>query len=328
MRNKLAAILFIVSAASVSLMLRRELPAQPVGAPAGSIRTVTALPATCTTGQVAVLTTGGSPGLYTCTSTNTWTFAGGAQAITGTSLTLGASSAQSGYVTFNGATSGNAGFAVPNAAGSSILYLLPTSTGTAGPFMQDTGAATCPTLPAGAPSTCHQMAWTTGVVWLSTQTAASSAELDFTLPSNFDEFMIDFADFVPATGTAELWLQVSLNGGSSYVTSSSYAWAELVMQTTGSTGSYGGAVAAANGSPDTMMKILNNSGGYATGTLRMYNPSGSQAHKLVGGVMHVSGTVWLVHAQYDATSSVNAFRIKMGTGNITSGSVRLYGVGH
>lgn len=69
-------------------------------------------------------------------------------------------SGQSGYVSYQGGTSGSAGFSSPMVAGTATLYLLPTAGVTNG-YLQDTGTATCPTLPGGAPSACRQLAWTT-----------------------------------------------------------------------------------------------------------------------------------------------------------------------
>lgn len=64
---------------SLLLVALAAIYAQPIGAPAGHVLPVSALPATCNpaTGDVAALTTGGSKGFYSCTATNTWTYIGG-----------------------------------------------------------------------------------------------------------------------------------------------------------------------------------------------------------------------------------------------------------
>ncbi len=87
-------------------------------------------------------------------------------------FTTGSSSSNSGFESYSGATSGSAGFAVPAVAGTAILYLLPSTAGTAGQLMQDTGSVTCPSLPAGAPSLCHQLAWVTNNVPQNSQSTA------------------------------------------------------------------------------------------------------------------------------------------------------------
>ena len=91
----------------------------------------------------------------------------------------GSSSGNSGYTQWNGAASGGAGIGAAATAGTPVLYLMPTTAGTAGQSLQDTGVATCPALPTGAPSTCHQMAWASGgagaLTLLSSQTLTSPA---------------------------------------------------------------------------------------------------------------------------------------------------------
>jgi hypothetical protein len=76
------------------------------------------------------------------------------------SYSAGVGSTNTGAVYSAGVTDSKAqGFSVNNTAGVSILYLLPTSAGTASDVLTDTGSATCPTLATGAPTLCHQLAW-------------------------------------------------------------------------------------------------------------------------------------------------------------------------
>ena len=74
------------------------------------------------------------------------------------SVTAGSGSAKTGYMSLQGATSGAQGFSVADVAGTSTLYLIPAATGS-GNFLKDNGSTTCPTLPAGAPAACEQLAW-------------------------------------------------------------------------------------------------------------------------------------------------------------------------
>lgn len=69
------------------------------------------------------------------------------------------STGQSGFTTWGGATSGSQGFTVKNVAGSAILYIIPDTPSTTGQYLKDNGSTTCPTLPAGAPTVCHQLLW-------------------------------------------------------------------------------------------------------------------------------------------------------------------------
>ncbi len=76
-----------------------------------------------------------------------------------TQLLAIADPSKTGFSCYSGITSGMICLSVADVAGSPIVYLMPSTAGTAGQFMADTGAVTCPTLPASAPATCHQMAW-------------------------------------------------------------------------------------------------------------------------------------------------------------------------
>lgn len=68
----------------------------------------------------------------------------------------------SGTLNLSGLTSGAVWQAVDDIAGTAIVYIWPATNGTIGQILSDSGATTCPTLPAGAPSMCHQLAWVTG----------------------------------------------------------------------------------------------------------------------------------------------------------------------
>jgi len=60
-----------------------------------------------------------------------------------------------------GVTSGGSGWAVADVAGTPILYMMPTTNGTAGQALIDNGVATCGTYQSGVglPTTCHQLIW-------------------------------------------------------------------------------------------------------------------------------------------------------------------------
>jgi len=110
-----------------------------------------------------------SDGSGGCTLSNITTDAGKNNiivpgSITGQSFTS-SDTAHSGDLNLNGLTSGTASFVVADVAGTAIAYILPSdnSAGT-GKFLQDTGSTTCPTLPAGAPATCHGTTWTAATV--------------------------------------------------------------------------------------------------------------------------------------------------------------------
>lgn len=110
----------------------------------------------------ALMTGAGSQGSKTPSATATLDTSGNLS--TPGSVTTGAGGSFSGAMYLGGVTSGGVGFAVPNVAGTAILYMLPSTNGTAGQVLSDGGSATCGTYATGVglPALCHQLAWVTG----------------------------------------------------------------------------------------------------------------------------------------------------------------------
>lgn len=174
-----------------------------------------------------------------------------------------------------------------------------------------------------------------GWVILEQHTASSSSELDFTscISSSYDDYRIELISMVPSTSTANLLLQMSTNGGSSYDTGSNYGYAYFVFQAAGGTGSGG------NGST-TGIAVLVNQGTTAnysaSGTLQLSNPGGS-GYKTVNGtefnrdsgaISSITAEMYIVSGTYLSTTAVNAFRLKPSSGTISSGTARCYGIAH
>lgn len=96
---------------------------------------------------------------------------GGGGGLTGCTVSAGvltctgfvASGVDSGSVLLNGLTSGAVNLAVADVAGTAITYVLPSTNGTAGQILTDSGVTACPTLPPGAPPVCHLMQWVSNI---------------------------------------------------------------------------------------------------------------------------------------------------------------------
>jgi hypothetical protein len=168
-----------------------------------------------------------------------------------------------------------------------------------------------------------------GLVLLEQHTASASATLDFTtgITSAYDDYLIKIVDLLPATDNVELKLLFSTNGGSSYDTSAIYS--EAVSYVTDSGGSGIGTTTT-----NTSISIMSSAGNASTrGVAANYNLtdplSASKYKKVIGGVIGFNNTGVLVVVMagwsYQNIAAVNAFQIKYSSGNIASGTVRLYG---
>lgn len=171
----------------------------------------------------------------------------------------------------------------------------------------------------------------------STQTAAASAAIDFVngsggvvIDSTYSAYMIEIIAAKPATDGAILWMRTSTNAGSSYDTTG-YVYQRIFAQTVAST-----TVLAAGSSGSGAAIIMTDDVGNGSqeegfyGHVVMFAPSvaarlhvqwqGSYQDASDGSFVTVSGG-----GNQGAATDVDAIRFMFSTGNITSGTFRLYG---
>jgi hypothetical protein len=160
--------------------------------------------------------------------------------------------------------------------------------------------------------------------------AAAVAAVNFTsgIDATYDEYVLEFYGFYPAT-EAGLAMQISNNGGSSYLGDANYQ--------------YGWDLAAAQGSftmPQTIAATAFNFGaglpannGPGNGTVRLWRPWVSNAPKTImwdtishgsaNSIFRATGAAMYV----GNTAAINAFRLLASNGsNITAGTFILYGI--
>jgi len=180
------------------------------------------------------------------------------------------------------------------------------------------------------------------LILLEEHIASASAALNFTtrnepsqsgasIQSDFDNYVIDFIDILPATNAVSLQFEVSTNGGSSYDTGTNYAssyhrWSRTGQSQAGSaSGSFvdiGGGLTLSNDATEQGL----------SGRLFFHNPGGTAGWKKFTGqfTWWYNGTPELlgaiIAAAYKSATAVNAFRARMSSGNIASGTMRLYGI--
>lgn len=169
-----------------------------------------------------------------------------------------------------------------------------------------------------------------GLVLLETHTASTSATLDFTtfISSTYDQYVFEFLGVLPATSTADLWMRVGTGGGPTYDTGANYTWALFQAAQTGGT-------AALGTGADTKLKIAHSLGtgstNGASGSLTIYEPQSTSLYKrYVGRMIDIDSSGNMATAvdggHYTSTTALTAVRFLYSSGNITSGTIRVYGV--
>lgn len=172
-----------------------------------------------------------------------------------------------------------------------------------------------------------------GLNLLSTATASNSAAIDFTsyIDSSYDEYVLNIINLVPASNGVNLWLQVSEDAGSTWKSgSSNYRWTNFTQV---------GGTAADLSTGDTKAQltdgtytIANTSNYSVNGQIRIFKPSGSTLYKVFNSqfsYLYNGTTLATNHGSsmyINSTNAINGLRIKMSSGNITSGEFKLYGV--
>jgi hypothetical protein len=186
----------------------------------------------------------------------------------------------------------------------------------------------------GAAPSWQATATTTGNrTLISSQTASSSASIVFTSGiTGYSYYELEFLHVVPATNTAQLQVQFSTNGGSSYV-ATGYANINIsVVQ--------GSSVTTTTGSTNVLCSV---SGGQTSsgnfpldGLLALYNLGSSSQYALAQGKIssYAATSINLFQslitcycsANQSAAAPINAISVSYSSGNIASGVIRLFGI--
>ena len=180
------------------------------------------------------------------------------------------------------------------------------------------------------------------LVLISTQTASSSSTISFTsgLDSTYKEYIFKFINIHPAT--AETWFRfnLSIDGGSNYnVTKTSSAFVAYHDE---ADSTYGKALTY-HVHTDLAQSTSNQSLGYFTGTdndaslcgtMHLFDPSNTTFVKhfiaRTTNLNQDSGSSYAFEFNYagygNTTSAIDAVIFQMDSGNIESGTIKLYGV--
>jgi hypothetical protein len=161
-------------------------------------------------------------------------------------------------------------------------------------------------------------------VLLDTQTASSSATLDFTRFDSvrFSSYEFIFSEVLPATDAVVFQGLISNNGGSSFG-SSGYYDARHASVSDGSSGDAGNL----NQAQWALMTNIANTVGFAGQLLLTITPVAARFQFHASFVVSGGAPGSVVTAGLNnVTGGANAVRFKMSSGNIASGTVRMYGI--
>lgn len=169
-----------------------------------------------------------------------------------------------------------------------------------------------------------------GLVLLEEHTASSSASLNFTtaISSTYDEYVIEFVNIIPATNAVNFWMRMSTDGGSTYDSGTNYSYIVAYFNR------FGGALAGVDSGGTKILlagsAIDNTSTAGVTGKISLFSPGSTSLRKNIVGQLGIitSGVVEVEQCSgwYQSTTAVNAFQFLFSSGNISSGTIRVYGL--
>ena len=175
---------------------------------------------------------------------------------------------------------------------------------------------------------------------ISTQTASSSSTISFTsgIDSTYKEYIFKFIDIHPATDGAEFTINFSTDSGSNYnvakTTSFFVAYNAESESSSGLTYIDSLDIAQGTGVANIFYNVGNENDESASGTLHLFNPSSTTFVKHFMSTFNVynnsgsnGNSVQVNVAGYgNTTSAIDAVQFAMSSGNIDSGTIKMYGV--
>tara|TARA_Y100001938_G_scaffold146326_1_gene224961 strand:+ start:534 stop:1148 length:615 start_codon:yes stop_codon:yes gene_type:complete len=172
---------------------------------------------------------------------------------------------------------------------------------------------------------------------LQTQTASSSASISFTsnIDSTYPIYIFKFINIHPATDGAEFTINFSTDSGSNYnVAKTTTFFAAYHAEADNSAGiTYISSLdlAQGTGGANIFYNVGNGNDESASGTLHLFNPSSTTFVKHFMSTFNVynngDNSVQVNAAGYgNTTSAIDGVQFAMSSGNIDSGTIKLYGI--
>jgi hypothetical protein len=175
------------------------------------------------------------------------------------------------------------------------------------------------------------------LVLLSTQTASSSATIDFTsdIDSTYKEYIFKYINVHPATDNVQFGFQVDTGTNTSYGQTVTSTFFRAVLSETDDPPNLA-RVASQDQQKETGSQTLaygigNDNDQSASGVLHLFDPSASTYYKHFigrGESIIASNQAYdsFVGGMFYQTAALTRVRFKMSSGNIDSGTIKMYGV--
>ena len=176
-----------------------------------------------------------------------------------------------------------------------------------------------------------------GMTLIQSQTASNTANISFTtgIDSTYDVYIFKFMDIGTSVDGPDFQMAASTDGGTSYgVTKTTTAFRahhneadnaqELTYQT-------GWDQAQSTNAPTLVVGINDDADAVASGEVTLYGPSSTTFVKHFYGVSQEYeysnySQQQFISGYYNTTSAINAIKFQMTSGNILTGTIKLYGI--
>ena len=171
-------------------------------------------------------------------------------------------------------------------------------------------------------------------VLLSTATASSSASISFTLPTAYKQVKFGFYNVTPATNNQTFRVAFSTDGGSSYTAVSTTTFFEAGHREDGGWSSlqYLTSEDVAQSYPVKLHREIGSGADESSaGELSLFNPSSTTYVKHFSCRAQVYSDAQYSYDDFSAgyvntTSAVNALQFTMASGNIATGTIKMWGI--
>ena len=161
-----------------------------------------------------------------------------------------------------------------------------------------------------------------------------AASFDVTLSSDYSMFEVEFVNVRPATDNQDFWMQVSIDGGSTYMNSGEYEYVDVLQNNNNQSN----AVSAANQfvlGPLSLDNTASGERGFLSGKMWIYSVGDATevfnfhadfVQRGQGSTSITHGTNSGTITDSSQTAAVDSIRFKAASGNLQSGTIRVWGI--